>query len=108
VIDLAERQAHHKKWTKSNFGSTYHLSHHPLLGIVEEVGELSHAHLKAEQAIRGNDKSWEAQRRDAVGDIVIYLMDYCNRYNLDLEQCIMDAHAEVLNRDWVANPEDGS
>lgn len=47
----------------------------PLMGIVEEVGELFHGG-------GPNDK------RDAVGDIAIYLCDYCCRENLPFPERI--------------------
>lgn len=45
-----------------------------ILGCIEEAGELAHAHLKNKQGIRGTPEEHEAAAKDAIGDIVIYLL----------------------------------
>lgn len=82
-------------------------NHHPLLGLTEELGELARSHLKAEQGIRGSKNEWEIKGQDAVGDIFIFLMGYCNGRGWSIKDCIAVALAEVLSRDWAANPENG-
>jgi NTP pyrophosphatase (non-canonical NTP hydrolase) len=77
----------------------------PLLGLVEEVGELAHAHLKDEQEIRGH--AHEAEKLDAVGDIFVYLMSYCNASGYDLEEIILDTWRTVEQRDWRKDPVSG-
>jgi NTP pyrophosphatase (non-canonical NTP hydrolase) len=79
----------------------------PLLGIVEEVGELSHAHLKASQNIRGTAQEHQAAKADAIGDIIIYLAGYCEAEGLDLGRCVSQAMGEVMSRDWNRFPGDG-
>lgn len=97
--NLAELQEQVTQWTEKNFGSTD--SWECLLGLGEEVGELYHAYLKRHQGIRkGEDHN--AKIRDAVGDIVIYLIDFCRRENLNFARCIEDTWAEVSERDWIA------
>jgi len=64
---------------------------------MEEAGELAHAHLKEEQNIR-REEDHVANARDAVGDVVIFLMDYCNLRGWSLEECVMDAWAQVGSR----------
>lgn len=93
------------EWNRRNFPvkSTYQ----PLLGLVEEVGELSHAHLKHEQRIRGAVSEHIKAKQDAVGDIVIYLVDYCNQNGLDFSYCVATAWNEVRQRDWVKFPKNG-
>ncbi len=51
-MNILEMQENHRKWSQHNFPKT--LPHQPLLGMLEELGELSHAHLKNEQMIRGS------------------------------------------------------
>ena len=92
------RQVEVAKWSNKNFGNQK--SYKPLLGLVEEVGELSHAHLKGEQGIRHTPEEILVLKQDAIGDIVIYLMDYCTREGLSLEQCVDLAWDEVKDRDW--------
>ena len=50
-----------------------------IMGTFEELGELSHAHLKQEQGIRGTDEEHELNAKDAIGDLSIYLMGVMNR-----------------------------
>lgn len=78
-----------------------------LLGLQEEVGELSHAHLKLEQGIRGTAAEHLAAKKDAVGDIFVYLADYCNKNGIDLQDAIEVTWAAVKCRDWASNPFSG-
>ena len=73
---------------------------------MEEVGELAHAHLKKEQGIRTNEDH-EAKKIDAIGDVVFYLLDYCNKEGLDFETCINTALKEIEQRDWRKNKING-
>lgn len=84
-MDLNEIQHKFKKWSFDNFGEQVSKqtgqtlgSLLPLLGIGEEVGEL-------DAAIEENN---EAEIRDALGDIMIYLMDFCNREQVLIYECI--------------------
>lgn len=45
-----------------------------VLGCIEEVGELTHAHLKQAQSIRGTDEQHVADAKDAIGDLTVYLL----------------------------------
>jgi NTP pyrophosphatase (non-canonical NTP hydrolase) len=106
---IRELQREHKLWLDYNFPKQK--AHQPLLGLVEEVGELAHAHLKFEQGIREGTETLQeilALKADAVGDIFIYLMSYCNSSHIDLEGCIRMAWAEVKRRDWIKDPQGGS
>lgn len=80
-----------------------------LLGVQEEVGELSHCFLKMIQGIRGyNDEiKYRAEAKDAVGDIVIYLMGFCDAHEWSLEQIVHEVAGEVMQRDWHKDPEEG-
>src|SRR5215831_9044445 len=100
--DIHDMQTEHQRWLNHNFPDQP--SYQPLLGIGEEVGELMHAHLKAEQNIRNVG---DAAKVDALGDIFIYMLSYANTVDLDLESCILRAWNEVKVRDWVAYPEAG-
>lgn len=102
---VRELQLEHKTWSVKNFGWDQDPSL-SLIGVMEELGELAHAHLKANQGIRINENH-EAKRRDAIGDILIYLMDYCNRLNLDMQHILEETWAEVKQRDWTINKENG-
>jgi NTP pyrophosphatase (non-canonical NTP hydrolase) len=88
-------------WVAKNFDHTE--GWRPLLGVVEEVGELSHAHLKQVQGIRTQEKHQE-KKIDAVADIVIFLCDYCNMEGIDLQKAIEETWKVVKKRDWQKNP----
>lgn len=96
-MDLNILQEEHAVWLAANFPQQK--SHQPLLGLTEEVGELAHAHLKAEQGIRNYVDHREAVA-DAIGDIVIFLASYCNTNGYDLGTCVDDAWDEVKQREW--------
>lgn len=89
------------EWSLHNFGDRP--AWQPLLGLVEEVGELSHAYLKRAQGIRTNEDH-NAQIRDAVGDILIYLLDFCNAEGVDAQQILDDTWEHVKKRDWKQDP----
>jgi NTP pyrophosphatase (non-canonical NTP hydrolase) len=103
---IRDMQIQHHKWLRHNFPDQ--TDHQPLLGIVEEVGELAHAALKHEQAIRGMtySRAREAEK-DALGDIFIYMMSYANSRALDLEAIITETWGQVQERDWRRYPETG-
>jgi NTP pyrophosphatase (non-canonical NTP hydrolase) len=60
------------EWSQRNFGDQ--LPHRPLLGIIEELTELSDAYTMLDRG----------QILDAVGDVTIYLADYYHRRGWDL------------------------
>ena len=53
---------------------------------------------KQEQGIRGYGYKHIDDACDAIGDIIIYLLDYCEARNFDLEKCIelSDKHIDEL------------
>jgi NTP pyrophosphatase (non-canonical NTP hydrolase) len=104
-MKLSEIQHEQSVWQDWNFpGST---EQEAFEGIVEEVGELAHARLKLRQGIRTNENHLEAEQ-DALGDVVIYLLAYCNYRGYNLEQLIDDTWLKVSKRDWRANPADAN
>ncbi len=75
---------------------------------MEEAGELAHAHLKHEQGIRAMDPDLAfIKKRDAVGDMVIYLASYCTANNIDFARAVEETWNEVRHRDWIAFPQNG-
>lgn len=92
------------QWLDYNFPNA--TSNDQFIGIVEEVGELAHAELKTKQKIRGytEEKGME-EIKDAVGDIFIYLCNYCNKKDIDIEECIDIAYDTIMKRDWQNNPD---
>lgn len=104
---IREMQIEHATWLEHNFPDQQPV--HPLLGIVEEVGELSHAFLKAQQGIRSGlqPRQVYTMEKDALGDIFIYMISYCNSNTFDLETVIEDTWQKVRMRDWRLHPETG-
>ncbi len=99
-LTLRELQEQQRPWVEHNFGDRP--AYWPLLGAMEELGELAHAHLKEEQGIRTNEDH-VANAKDAVGDILIFLSDYCEARGFDLQEILETTWASVKQRDWKAN-----
>lgn len=74
----------HNLWLKKNFPNGK--SYHSILGMIEEIGELSHAHLKDEEKIRLNENH-NYNKKDALADTIIYLIGFCNYNNIDINKC---------------------
>jgi len=70
VSTLERIQKEHVEWSTRNFPGRP--SWQPLLGICEELGELVGSINHEEQ-------------RDAIGDVVIFAIDYCNAMGWDVE-----------------------
>lgn len=75
-LTIQELQDQQRPWVLRNFGERP--AHWPLLGIGEELGELSHAQLKMEQGIRGSLEEHHAAQKDAIADCIIFCSDYCS------------------------------
>lgn len=125
ALTLKQLQDEQRLWVQHNFPGRD--AYYPLLGTAEEIGELaeahgqaslhvtelckslgrlSHAHLKAVQNIRITEDH-QANKRDAVADIVIFLADYCTANNIDFQNAIESTWAQVKQRDWQADPTNG-
>lgn len=102
-MELAEIQSEIYSWKKRNFPNSGDI--HQFLGVVEEVGELAHAVLKLQQGIRGDEH--EAEARDAVGDIMFFLMNFCSENGWSLSEILEETWTEVSKRDWPKYPKDG-
>ena len=62
-----------------------------LLKVFEEAGELSSAYLKGKAA----------EEKDAVGDVLVTLIIYCNIRGLNINECLSLAWNEIKNRKGV-------
>lgn len=78
------------------------------LGANEEAGELAHAVLKFTQGIRGDSNKHFDDAKDAIGDIVIYLMNFCNELDWDFHSIIQETTDFVVKRNWKTSPEKGT
>lgn len=92
------------EWRDKNFPG--YTPEDQLLGAIEELGELAHAHLKAKQGIRGNE-NLQHQAEDAVGDLIIYLAGYCSAAGLELQEVVEVTWQHVRKRNWIEDPERG-
>ena len=100
---LKKLQEEQKPWCDHNFG-TDRPTWQPLLGAVEELGELAHSYLKRVQGIRNGENHIE-EAKDAVADIIIYLADYCTLEGFDMEVIVREAWEQVKQRDWKKDPD---
>lgn len=107
---LRELQDSHREWVEHNFPEQLTdptRADDGFYGLVEEVGELARALLKARQGIRGTPEFWREQQLDAVGDIVIFLTSWCTTHDIDLQYVVEKTWADVSKRDWKKYPETG-
>jgi len=105
IFDFEQLQFEQGNWQEQNFPSSG--IHECFYGVVEEIGELSHALLKMDQGIRGTKAEHMAETKDAVGDIIIYLAGLCNKRGISLQSAVEMAWNEVKQRDWVKYPKAG-
>ena len=103
-MSLTRLQGEMQVWLHNNFPATDSIQQ--FLGVVEEVGELAHSILKLDQGIRGD--SHVAEAKDAVGDIAIFLLNFCNKQGWNFEEILNETWSEVRGRDWIAFPEAGT
>ena len=124
MIDLVSLQKEIHEWANQQFG-TRRPPQKRLLGATEELGELvtwqleeivpvlhairqlgkvCHHDQKQEAGIRGTPEFHDGKIRDALGDIFIYLIDYCELRGWSYEEIIKETWAEVSQRDWVSDP----
>lgn len=101
-MNLRTLQLECDAWRQRNFPN--YTADHQLFGMVEELGELAHAHLKQQQGIRGEDKLHEHNAQDAIGDLIIFLTGYCSARGWDLQKIVQETWDEVNKRDWIKNP----
>lgn len=72
TTELAQIVQDRNEWEARNFPTSG--LRHAVLGVIEEIGELAHSHLKADQEIRGSEEEHAIAARDAIGDALIYLI----------------------------------
>lgn len=107
-MTLKEIQTEQVEWLKHNFPEfNCQKAYWALLGVVEEVGELSHSQLKSEQGIRGTQEELAEKGKDAVGDIIIFLLAYCSAKGWDCEEIVNEVWRRVGKRDWITDTLNG-
>ena len=84
-------------WAWANFNKGA-LGLNPLLGVIEELGELAHAILKGDLGIRGDAMKHELDAKDAIGDITVYLLNYLNTVSCDVGPLFASLPLVTLDR----------
>lgn len=80
IETLSRIQGEAWTWTQKNFpGQT---PWQPLLGVCEELGELSDAYI---EAMSGNDFG---ETKDAIGDAAIFLVNFCSHVKIDVASAL--------------------
>jgi len=97
-MEINQIQREIKEWADRNFPGFE--SWKPILGLTEELGELAHAYLKKHQKIRLTENHDE-KMRDAVGDIGIFLLNFCNAMGYNFDEILAKTWTEVKERDWI-------
>lgn len=105
MLTFKQLQEEQRPWVEYNFPGRE--AHYPLLGAQEEIGELSHSHLKMLQRIRGTEEDHLEKAKDAVADCIIFLSDYCTAMGFDLQEIMETTWTEVKQRDWRKYPHNG-
>ena len=100
MLDDIQNEIH--KWGKRNFPNAEPWE--AVIGATEEWGEFCHAFLKAHRGIRGKT---DAEARDALGDVMIFLLHLAAMRGWSLQTIIEDTWKQVQKRDWIANPNTG-
>lgn len=103
MLELVQREM--RVWQEHNFPTREPWV--PLLGVGEELGELNHAFIKRAQGIRGSAGEHTEALKDAVGDLLIFLADFCNSQDIDMHQVLWDTWNSVRERDWILYPKTG-
>lgn len=104
---LGKLQSEIRDWRMYNFPDTG--AHEQYMGMVEELGELTHAMLKWRQGIRGMDEeTMQAEAQDALGDMIIYAINFADMMGWDFEKVLATTWEQVVSkRDWRKAPDTG-
>lgn len=105
---LTEMMKDIQAWSTQNFGDNKGIHEFgPLVGMMEELGELSHAVLKKHQDIRhedwqGVDYLGHTPAEDALADIFVYALDFAWRVGIQDPQQLLESvlYKQVLKRRW--------
>ena len=109
MIDITKYQQKLKTWQKEHFGDTP--PEWLVVGMMEELGEMSHTMLKFDQGIREHreqsTEKFKTQLADDFGDIVVYGMQVLSYYGIDAEEAMKTTFEHVLKRDWNSHRNTG-
>jgi len=105
MIDLNSLQVRLVAWQIYNFGRCQDRGD-LILGMTEELGELSHVFLKRKQGIRGYGFNPETTDKivDAVCDVIVFGIHLLSEEHVKIEEALSKTFDEVLARDWRKDP----
>ena len=93
TFSLKQLQDENREWVAKNFAKD-RPGWHPLLGMFEEIGELSEASFNLSTT---EEEGSCASVRDAAADIVVYMADFANMHDFNLEEIVKVPNPEVVN-----------
>lgn len=103
-VDLEVYQEEIIEWSHKNFGevpnSQIPLRISSFLGMVEEIGEIAHSILKLTQGIRGTREEHIEKIKDGIADLMVFLLDFCGRNEMNADTLLRDVWNKVRQRDW--------
>lgn len=113
MIDLNNLQKEFDIWMREKSGlnsSEQNLKFCNALGMAEEAGEVAHMVRCDFQNIReGLDKDKiKKEIGDGVVDTMVFGMNLCSIYGIDIEEEILKVCEKVLKRDWNKHPADAN
>jgi len=68
--------------------------------FLEECGEMAKAARKT-QNLHSDKNSEQFELEHEIADVFVYLLDICNKYNIDLEKAFRDKEEINKKRTWV-------
>lgn len=97
--DINELITEVRKWYKDRGIAEFSNPLAQCMKVVEEVGELVYELNRVPQNLYTHkDLSQNENIQDAVGDIIISLMNFCNISNLHLTTCVNKSYNQIKNR----------
>lgn len=79
----------------------------PILHLFRQYGRICHSQVKMENGVRGTREQHEAKMKDAIGDLTIFLIDFCVLNGWDYQEILEEVWSEVKERDWIEDPLNG-
>jgi len=106
MIDLKQKEL--ARWQAKHFGTHEDDPLRFVVGMSEEVGEVAHHVLKGIQGIRGGQGGINKHEvADGVADSFIYGMQLLSTLGINAEEVLERTINEVMQRDWINNPDNG-
>lgn len=92
MLSWTRLQSEVARWVAKNFPGAP--PSWQIWGLIEELGELTHAHLKNKQGIRGSNEKHIAAGKDAIADSVIFFAHLCSTLLWDSEKVLRTSGPE--------------